>query len=172
MGEEQEGARMNRKTGKPETKKTWPLQFEGEKSITSVLSECGWSEFMIAAIKTQLIDKKDQSGVHENCKEEEVCWPDLQQAFRSAVSEEPWSDALSEEWPPLAPFVTLRLKIPEDKLKSTLEGEWRMYCKPEEGDAFSYGLIIENVDPEAGTFAGRARTEGKYVCENGKIAYN
>lgn len=172
MGEEQECARLNRKTGKPETKKTWPLPFEGEKSVTSVLTECGWSEFLIAALKTQLMDKKDQSGVHENCKDEEVCWPDLQQAFRSGVSEDSWDEALSEEWPPLAPFVTLRLKIPQDKIKETLEGEWRMYCKPEEGEAFSYGLIIESVDPEAATFSGRARTEGKYVCENGKIEYN
>jgi len=172
FGEEQECARMNRKKGTPEIKKTWPLPFEGEKSVTSVLTECGWSEMLIAALKTQLIDRKEDSGVHANCTEAEICWPDLQQAFRAAVSEDGWDDEKSGEWPPLAPFVTLRLKIPKEKIVEMLAGEWRMYCKPDEGDAFSYGLVVEEVDIENWTFKGKARTADKYVCENGKMVWN
>jgi len=49
-----------------------------------------------------------------------------------------------------------------------------MYCKPpgEDSEAFSYGLVIENVDVEAGTFEGRPRTEGKYEVKDGKIEYD
>jgi len=180
MGEEQEVMRINRKDGSPQMKKTWPLPWttDGEgPSVVKVLEECGWGEFLIAAIKTQLFDKKDQSGVHANCNEETVVWPDIQQAFRSAVTEEPWSELLSMEWEPLAPEVTLRLKIEKTKLKEVLEGEWRMYCKPEDGgEAFSYGLLTQEVvvDPETGngSFSGRSRVEGKYVVEEGIIEWN
>ena len=47
-----------------------------------------------------------------------------------------------------------------------------MYCKPDEGEPFSYGLIIKDVDFDCKTFGGAARTEGKYVVENGIIIYD
>jgi hypothetical protein len=154
-------------------KNTWPLPFEGDVSITQLMTDCDWNEGEIASLKTQLFDCKDESGVHPNCSETEVCWPDLQQVFRSVVSEDDWTPEDNQEWPPLdGRKTTLRLKVLKDQIKETLEGEYRMYCKPEEGEAFSYGLIIDNVDPEAGTFGGRSRVDGKYVVQDGLIHYD
>ena len=36
-------------------------------------------------------------------------------------------------------------------------GDWRMFCQPQEGEAFSYGLVIkaiDEVDEETLTFTG------------------
>merc|ERR1711935_1063755 len=35
-------------------KETWPLAFEGDESITSVLTECGWTEIQLLALSTAL----------------------------------------------------------------------------------------------------------------------
>jgi len=154
-------------------KATWPLPFEGETSITSLMTACGWNGDNISALKTSLFDLKDETGVHPNCCDSQVCWPDIQQVFRSTVSEEAWTKEDNEAWPPLdGRKVTLRLKVHEEKIKDILEGEYRMYCKPDGGEAFSYGLIVENVDLEACTFEGRSRTEGRYDVANGKFHFD
>jgi len=177
-GEETEVIRYNRKKALKgemvdKEKKTWPLPFEGDSSVSSLLDAHDWSDDQIAALKTQLFDCKDESGVHPNCTEEQVCWGDLQQCFRATVQEDVWDADDDEEFPPLAAKVTLRLKIPVDQLKDILEGEYRMYCKPEgAGEPFSYGLIISDVDVEAGTFGGSSRKEGKYAVENGKTVHD
>ena len=131
--------------------------------------------------------------VHAKCTPTEVTWPDLQQVrleqmwctctvlhvdvlvwqvFRSAVSEEAWHSGLDAEWPPLAPHVTLRLKVARDQIEKVLKGEWRMFCKPNGADPFSYGLLIESVNLKSWTLTGRSRVEGKYVLENGRINYD
>ena len=70
-----------------------------------------------------LFCNRERTGVHPDCKEEEVCWPDLQQVFRHTVAKEPWSEKLIEQWPPLdGRRVTLRLKVDPDEIVSTLEG--------------------------------------------------
>ena len=46
-----------------------------------------------------------------------------------------------------------------------------MYCKPSEGNSFSYGLIIKDVDVEGGTFRGGSIKKGKYKVENGRLEY-
>jgi hypothetical protein len=176
LGEEAEVTRYNRKKAKlgemvDEPKKTWPLAWDAVEGLMK--SEAvGWSDEQCAALKTQLFDCKDESGVHPNCTEAEVCWPDLQQVFRSVVEEDTWDDDNDKEWDALAAKVTLRLKIPEEKVEEMLNGEWRMYCKPDAGEPFSYGLIIKDASWEAKTFSGSARTEGKYVVENGKVLYH
>jgi len=167
--------RLNRKKGEPVMKNTWPLKWEVEgdgKCVVQVLKSCGWDEFLIEALRYQLFDNQKMSKVYYKCTPDEVCWPDLQQAFRAAICEDKWTDEETVEWPPLGPKITLRLKIVYEKIVPTLCGEWRMYCKPDEGDAFSYGLVISEVDMEKMTFTGGARTEGKYVLEDGKISYN
>jgi len=162
-------------------KTTWPLPWEGECSIISLMTSCGWNENEIASLRTQLFDCKDECGVHPNCSMEQVCWPDLQQVFRSVLSDGPWSEELNMEYPPLdGRKATLRLKVPSEEIVATLEGEYRMYCKPDEGQPFSYGLVIDNVtkseeqpedDTEVGTFSGRSRVRGKYVVEEGTYRY-
>lgn len=53
-----------------------------------------------------------------------------------------------------------------------------MYCKPDDGAAFSYGAVIDNVvfeggeGDKTGTFTGRSRKEGKYEIENGTLTYD
>ena len=83
-------------------KNTWPLHWEsadGEESIQTLMGKCGWTELQIQSLREQLFGLKEESGVHPNCVEEEVTWPDLQQVFRSVVSEDPWSAADNEVWP-------------------------------------------------------------------------
>merc|ERR1711871_1274344 len=88
------------------------------------------------------------------------------------VADGAWTEAHNLEWPPLAgQRTTLRTKIPKDRVAEVLEGEYRMYCKPDGGDPFSYGLIVRNVDVDAATFEGGSRVEGKYEVENGKLRY-
>ena len=53
-----------------------------------------------------------------------------------------------------------------------MQGEYRMYCKPEDGEAFSYGLIISDVNLEEKIFSGRPRAEGKYKLEDGSFTYD
>lgn len=179
FGEEEEIIRFNRKSMKDSEKQTWPLPFESEgdaPSVTSVLTACGWSEFLIGSLKTVLFDKGKENQIHPQCTPAQVSWPDLQQAFRSAIAgDQGWHTDMDREWPPLAYFITLRLKIPKDRIESTLVGEWRMYCKPDEGQgqgpAFSYGLMINKVDMEHWTFEGGPRQQGKYKIENGKMNY-
>jgi len=181
-GQEAVVSRYNRKMllnhgQKVDTEKTtWPLPFEGEtNSITALMTQCGWNADQIGCLREQLFNLKEESGVHPDCSPESVCWPDLQQVFRSVVCEGEWSTENNVDWPPLdGRKVTLRLKILKDQIKQTLEGAYRMYCKPpgEDSEAFSYGLVIENVDVEAGTFEGRPRTEGKYEVKDGKIEYD
>jgi len=174
MGKEVEVMRMDRRNGQPQAKMTWPLKFdcsEDPMDIDRLLTSCGWDDMLIAALKYQLFDNREESKVHANCNLNEITWPDLQQVFRSCVSDDPWSDDLSAEWPPLDPKVTLRLKIPKDRVEDVLKGEWRMYCKPDEGEAFSYGLMITVVDIVNWKFEGRSRIEGKYVLEEGKISH-
>jgi len=110
--------------------------------------------------------------IHPNCTPEQVCWPDLQQAFRSVIAgDEGWDVTMDKEWPPLASYITLRLKVEKQRIESTLVGEWRMYCKPKDKESFSYGLIINKVDLGNWTFEGHPRTEGKYTLRNGTIEY-
>lgn len=178
LGETKEIIRYNRKKMKNEglmvekAKATWPLPFEGDTSITSMLLQCEWTEAQIASLKTELIDDGAANNVHPNCTEAEISWPDIQQAFRATLCDGEWADDDDTEYPPLNTTVALRNKIAPEDIKAALEGEYRMYCKPDDADAFSYGLIIDNVDVEAGTFGGRSRKEGKYVVENGAITYD
>merc|ERR1711934_281726 len=136
LGEEKPVMRYNRevlmRTGEKvdDEKMTWPLAWAAVDELFK--SEAvGWSEEQIAALKTRLLDCKEESGVHPNCTEEEICWPDVQQCFRSIVEEDAWDEENSKEWDALAPKITLRLKLPADQVSALLEGEWRMYCKPD-----------------------------------------
>jgi len=59
FGEEQTVIRYARKTMEEADKQTWPLPFETEGSTFSVvlvLRDCGWSELLIASLKTVLFD--------------------------------------------------------------------------------------------------------------------
>ena len=47
-----------------------------------------------------------------------------------------------------------------------------MYCKPKDGQAFSYGLIISDVNLEEHIFSGRPCTEGRYELEDGSFIYD
>jgi len=174
FGEDQVVVRCNRKTMQNMHRRTWPLPFEGGKaSVTSVLQSCGWSEFLIRSLKTMLFDQAVQHRIHANCTPEQVCWPDLQQAFRSAISgEEGWHQTMDDDWPPLAYYITLRLKVEYERIVEALLGEWRMYCKPQGGEPFSYGLCIRHVDLENWTFEGGPRYEGNYTVENGRLEYS
>jgi len=190
QGEEEAVMRYHRKKLlegiKEDTPKTtWPLPFEADEgipSISSLMKECGWTEDDIISLKTSLFDLKDETGVHPNCTAEKVCWPDLQQVFRSVVSDEAWNESLNLEWPPLdGRKVMLRLKIPKDQIENTLTGKYRMYCKPDGGEAFSYGLIISDVQygEESGedgklhgTFQGRPVTDGKYEVKDGILVWD
>jgi hypothetical protein len=170
-----EVTRYNRKkmakTGEAEDmqKATWPLPFSGDNSVSSMLIGCGFSEAEVAGMKTALIDDGPANGLHPNCTEAEVTWPDIQQAFRSTMEEGDWTEEHDAENPPLNHKVTLRNKIEKDQIADLLAGEYRMYCSPDNGEAFSYGLIIEDIDIDNMTFGGRSRVEGKYEVENGKI---
>ena len=42
-------------------KETWPLPFEGDVSITSLLKGCGWTEDLILTLRHQLFDLKEHS---------------------------------------------------------------------------------------------------------------
>jgi len=178
LGDTKEITRYNRKKMAKEgmkvdhAKATWPLAFEGDTSITSMLLGCGWTEAQIASLKTELIDDGEANNVHPNCTEAEISWPDIQQAFRATLCDHDWGADENTEYPPLDSTVALRNKIHAEDIKEVIEGEYRMYCKPDEKDAFSYGLIIDNVDVEAGTFGGRSRKEGKYEVQNGVITYD
>ena len=70
----------------------------GDDSVTSLLLGMGWTTEQLAGLRTQLFDRKEESGVHPNCTEQQVCWPDLQQAFRSVVCDGEWSEEDSKEW--------------------------------------------------------------------------
>jgi len=170
--------RMNRKTRKDVEKRTWPLPWKHDGagiSIVSLLTNEGWSAADITALKTAMLDKKAECDVHPNCTEHEVCWPDLQQVFRHAISEGTnWAlnHELCAEYPPLAPKITLRLRIKQEEVKVLLEGEYRMFCQAAGEEGFSYGLIISDVDMHAQSFQGRPRQAGKYVIENGRMEYH
>jgi len=167
--------RLSFKSGKSTTKKTWPLKWEVKgngKCVVKTLKSCGWDEFLIEALHYQLFDNQKMNKLSHNCTPDEVCWPDLQQAFRSSICDGQWTENDTREWPPLGPKVTLRLKIQYEKIPSTLLGEWRMYCKPDRGQGFSYGLIINEVDLEKTSFIGRAQSEDKYAVEDGKISHH
>lgn len=73
------------------------------------------------------------------------------------------------EWPPLGTRMSLRLKIKQSQLAKTLIGPWRMYCKPESGAGFSYGLVIDKVDVDKMTFSGGT---DKLKLEDCKIKYD
>merc|ERR1712224_886261 len=47
-----------------------------------------------------------------------------------------------------------------------------MYCKQGDEEAFSYGIIIKNVDVKKGTFEGAPRKAGKYKVKNGTLRYD
>lgn len=57
-------------------------------------------------------------------------------------------------------------------IPALLNGEWRMYCKPDNGDAFSYGLVVSNATMQngtTGTFDAAPRVLGKYKAVDGRI---
>jgi len=159
-------------------KDTWPLAFEGDGSVTSLLTECGWSEDVINSLQEALFGGEAQSKyhVHPGCTKECTCWPDLQSVFRFIVADgEPWSESYNEEYPPLdGRRATLRNKISKDQIKEIFEGDFRMYClPPQEGAAaFSYGIIFKDVDVEAGTFGGHSATPGVYEIQDGTLLYD
>jgi hypothetical protein len=153
------------------TKLTWPLPFEGDVSITSVLTAGGWDGDEILSLKGQLFENREDTGIHLNCTEEQVCWPDLQQAFRTCVEDDAWDEDNNKEWPCLdGRRTTLRNKVTEENVKGLLEGCYRMYCKPEDGDPFSYGIDISDVtktEDNQGTFNGKSPKDA-YVVADGK----
>lgn len=106
-GDTTEVTRWNRKKhqageeGADTEKKTWPLPYEGDTSITSLLAGVGWEDALVAAVKTALIDQKEDNDVHPNCTESEMTWPDLQQAFRATVNEGEWEKEDDVEYPVL-----------------------------------------------------------------------
>lgn len=76
------------------------------------------------------------------------------------------------EYPPLAPEVTLRRKIPKDQISQKLKGRWRVQAKPDEGEPYSYGLLITQVDANKLTFKGESAAANKFKIEEGRIVYN
>ena len=108
----------------------------------------------------------------------QITWPDLQRTFRTGLCEalgaEEWNHDLDVAYPPLAHRVTLRLKIDRGRIKEMLEGPWRMYCQPPEGDPFSYGLIIKEVtelDETTFSFTGSSAIKGRYEIVDGRVEY-
>jgi len=164
-------------------KETWPLPFEGDESVTSVLEANGWTGDQVMALSTALFEQGKEYGIHANCTKEQVCWPDIQQACRGAVCGGSWEADDAKEWPCLdGQRTTLRNRMTVDEVKGCLIGSFRMYCLPEDGDpdedAFSYGLIVEHVDfteessEEApGTFTAKSKT-GAYSVPDGKVWYD
>lgn len=176
-GEDKEVIRYNRKTMEDAEKRTWPLPFEGELSVTSLMKSLDGNEgsdgdLILAYLKTVLFDQGAHHQIHPNCTPEQVCWPDLQQAFRSAISEDAWDSHLSEEYPPLAYNITLRLKIMREQIAELLTGPWRMYAKQDGGNPFSYGLVIRDVNLDSMTFEATAQDKGKYEVVDGKLDHD
>jgi hypothetical protein len=160
-------------------KDTWPLNWSGDGSVEALLQECGWGEDVTGSLQNALFGGEAQSvyHVHPNCKEDQCCWPDLQSVFRFIIADgEPWTEELNGEYPPLdGRRATLRNKITKDQIKDVLEGDFRMYCMPPEESgqsAFSYGVVIKDVDVEAGTFGGHSATEGVYTIDEGKLLFD
>lgn len=163
-------------------KETWPLAFEGDESITSVLTECGWTEIQLLGLSTALFENAEAYGLHENCTKEQVCWPDIQQACRGAVCGGDWEASDADEWPCLdGQRSTLRNRMSCLQVKENMRGTWRMYCLGEDcpkEEAFSYAVIVEEVEfneessEEApGTFTGKSAS-GAYNVVDGKIWYD
>lgn len=175
---------------------TWPLPFEAAEgaSVSKTLRAAGWTEIDMAAIETAF-ETKDPlyrpSTLREDFKTSEVTWSDFQAVMRFNLSllygdegagdEGPWMDlpdyewpeAADKHWPPLSKKVTLRNKIKDlEQVKECLMGEFRMYCKPDDGKCFSYGLVIDSVDIEAKTFTAKPRKEGRYTIQDGKFEWD
>jgi len=111
---------------------TWPLPFNGPKSVTTLLEATGWSHSDISIFEEALFNNSERHRRRSGCHKGEVTWPDLQQVFREAhcakkgVKE--WVDENpgAPEAHPLNKRVRLRLAIERRKIKDLFVGKWRM----------------------------------------------
>jgi len=154
---------------------TWPLPFEGEESITSLMINAGgWSAGDMPGIAVRLFDESD-TGRRAGCTREQVTWPDVQRIFCNAICKSQgveWSAEMDVTYAALEVKNRLSLKVEREKIQELLMGRWRMYCVPQEGDPFSYGLIIKIFDDEKLTFSGTSAIPGRYEVEDGTVEYN
>lgn len=149
---------------------TWPLSSEAfEHMLTEIGGDCN----AVACPLTEEIVEHTEGTNH--C----VVWPDVQAAFKKAGHNACCENDKREM---MHPKTTLMYKVPLNMVASTLEGEWRMYSKPAEGVAFSYGMYFFEVhEVEDGhlpghakkfAFTGRSRVEGQWEMQNGHAIWN
>ena len=108
------------------------------------------------------------------CTRDEVSWPDVQAVFRHALRSvlglAEWSEK-EGTYPVLGKKVTLRLRVERGRIGELLLGEWRMYCKPPDSAAFSYGLVVTAFDAATMVFKAHPKVAGRYELVDGRVEY-
>jgi len=151
-------------------KLTWPLPLQGRAtdlflSIESLMRCVGWESAEIALLGETL------AGLTGGDSRALVLWPDLQRAFRQAISRNIWDDTLERTYACLSERNTLRLKVEEHSIGGLLVGAWRVFCHPLGDEPFSYGIEITHYEDDGKRFRGRSAVPGQFEISNGVVVY-